>query len=194
MVLVPIKCLHCGSIDVIRHGQTSNEKQRFLCRNDDCGKTFIPAFRVKLGQIHHNLPFAAWLRIQRSKDDLGTMISMSARMSRKTEREIPRASSGPTRRAMSSRWAVDNSVDGYLRFSDMGLFRRRRWTQFYPKCWIQEYSDKGRLPEIKQRIVDMAVNGSGVRDTARVLDISTDTVINELKKRGQNCKRLTTLS
>ena len=99
MVLVPIKCLHCGSIDVIRHGQTSNEKQRFLCRNEGCGKTFL-----------------------------------------------------------------------------------------------QEYSDKGRLPEIKQQIVDMAVNGSGVRDTARVLGISTDTVINELKKKGQNCKRLTTLS
>ncbi|HJW30291.1 MAG TPA: IS1 family transposase, partial [Saprospiraceae bacterium] len=47
---------------------------------------------------------------------------------------------------------------------------------------IQDYSDKGRLPEVKQRIVDMAVNGSGIRDTARVLGISTDTVINELKK------------
>ena len=30
----------------------------------------------------------------------------------------------------------------------------------------------------------MAVNGSGVRDTARVLDISTGRVINELKKKG----------
>jgi transposase-like protein len=29
----------------------------------------------------------------------------------------------------------------------------------------------------------MAVNGSGVRDTARVLNISTDTVMSELKKR-----------
>ena len=87
MALVPIKCLHCGSIDVIRHGWTSNEKQRFLCRHEGCGKTFS-----------------------------------------------------------------------------------------------QAYSDKGRLPEIKQRIVDMAMNGSGVRDTARVLKISTDTVISELKK------------
>jgi len=90
MVLVPIKCVHCGRIDVIRYGQTSNEKQRFLCRTEDCGKTFI-----------------------------------------------------------------------------------------------QDYSDKGRLPEIKQRIVDMAVNGSGIRDTVRVLGISTDTVINELKKRDR---------
>ena len=84
---------------MIRHGQTSNEKQRFLCQNEGCGKTFI-----------------------------------------------------------------------------------------------QDYSDKGRLPEIKQRIVDMAVNGSGIRDTARVLGISTDTVMNELKKKSQNCKWLTRLS
>ena len=94
MVLVPITCLPCGSIDVIRHGQTSNEKQRFLCRNEGCGKTFI-----------------------------------------------------------------------------------------------QGYSAKGRLPESKQRIVDMAINGSGIRDTARVLGVSTDTVINELKKRDRTASR-----
>ena len=42
----------------------------------------------------------------------------------------------------------------------------------------------GRLPEVKQQMVDMSLNGSGVRDTARVLKISTATVINELKKKG----------
>jgi insertion element IS1 protein InsB len=41
---------------------------------------------------------------------------------------------------------------------------------------------KGRSPEIKDHIVDMALNGSGIRDTARVLKISTATVIKELKK------------
>jgi len=41
---------------------------------------------------------------------------------------------------------------------------------------------KGRLPEIKAQIVDMALNGSGIRDTARVLKISPTTVLNELKK------------
>ena len=90
MVLVPIKCLHGGSIAVIRYGQASNEKHRFLCRHEGGGKT----------------------------------------------------------------------------------------------C-IQEYSDNGRLPEIKQRIVAMAVNGSGIRDTARVLGISPDTVMHELKKRAR---------
>jgi transposase-like protein len=39
------------------------------------------------------------------------------------------------------------------------------------------------LPEVKNKIIDMAINGSGIRDTARVLEISPTTVINELKKR-----------
>src|SRR5260221_10478217 len=48
---------------------------------------------------------------------------------------------------------------------------------------------KGRLPEIKQRVIEMNLNGSGIRDTARVLQISTATVINELKKRGLPSRR-----
>jgi transposase-like protein len=47
---------------------------------------------------------------------------------------------------------------------------------------------KGRLPEIKQQIVDMGLNGSGIRDTARVLQISPTTVVNELKKKGLHSK------
>jgi insertion element IS1 protein InsB len=45
-------------------------------------------------------------------------------------------------------------------------------------------------PEVKAQIIDMALNGSGIRDTARVLKISPTTVINELKKRvdTQQCK------
>ncbi len=42
---------------------------------------------------------------------------------------------------------------------------------------------RGYLPSIKQQIADMAVNSSGIRDTARVLKISPTTVIiEELKK------------
>jgi len=36
--------------------------------------------------------------------------------------------------------------------------------------------------EIKQQVIDMSLNGNGIRDTARVLKISPTTVINELKK------------
>ena len=42
---------------------------------------------------------------------------------------------------------------------------------------------KGRCPAIKEQIVDMALNGSGIRDTARMLKISSTTVMNALKKK-----------
>lgn len=48
--------------------------------------------------------------------------------------------------------------------------------------FIREYAYRGYLPEVKRQIVDMAMNGSGIRDTARVLHISPTTVIEELKK------------
>jgi transposase-like protein len=48
-----------------------------------------------------------------------------------------------------------------------------------------DLSYKGRSPKIKEQIIDMALNGSGIRDTARVLKISSTTVINELKKKSQ---------
>jgi transposase-like protein len=51
------------------------------------------------------------------------------------------------------------------------------------KTFILDYSYNGTLPETKARIVDMALNGSGVRDTARVLGVSQTTVIKELKNR-----------
>jgi transposase-like protein len=50
------------------------------------------------------------------------------------------------------------------------------------KTFILDYTYKGCLPKIKQQIIDMALNGSGIRDTARVLGISPNTVINEIKK------------
>jgi transposase-like protein len=52
--------------------------------------------------------------------------------------------------------------------------------------FIRNYAYRGYLPEVKQQIVDMAVNGSGIRDTARVLKISPTTVIEALKKRSSS--------
>ena len=45
---------------------------------------------------------------------------------------------------------------------------------------------QGHLLEVKEHIIDMALNGSGIRDTARVLKISPTTVINELKKKNRH--------
>ena len=46
-----------------------------------------------------------------------------------------------------------------------------------------DYTYQACQPGIKEIIIDMTMNGSGVRDIARVLLISPTTVIDELKKR-----------
>ena len=50
------------------------------------------------------------------------------------------------------------------------------------RVFLLQYQDRGRIPEIRRQVVGMAMNGSGIRDTARVLRISPTTVIAVLKK------------
>jgi insertion element IS1 protein InsB len=50
------------------------------------------------------------------------------------------------------------------------------------RIFLLQYQDRGRVPEVRHQVVDMALNGSGIRDTARVLRISPTTVIAVLKK------------
>ena len=50
------------------------------------------------------------------------------------------------------------------------------------RIFLLQYRDRGRVPEIRRQVVDMAINGSGIRDTARVLPVSPTTVITALKK------------
>ena len=38
------------------------------------------------------------------------------------------------------------------------------------------------MKDIKEKIVDMALNGSGIRNTSRVLQVSKNTVIDTIKK------------
>ena len=90
MVLIPVRCPHCQSAQVIRGGKTKAGKQRYKCQNSHC-----PCYSFQL-----------------------------------------------------------------------------------------DFSYQGRSPEIKEQIINMALNGSGIRDTARVLQISPTTVINELKKKN----------
>jgi insertion element IS1 protein InsB len=89
MVLIPVRCPHCQSDQVIKGGMTNAGKQRYHCQNKNC--------------THYS--------------------------------------------------------------------------------FVLNPAYKAHLPEIKEQIVDMALNGSGIRDTARVLKISPTTVINELKKK-----------
>jgi transposase-like protein len=46
------------------------------------------------------------------------------------------------------------------------------------------YAYAGQSPDVKRQIVDMAMNASGIRDTARVLHVSPTTVLKELKKKS----------
>jgi transposase-like protein len=67
--------------------------------------------------------------------------------------------------------------------SSNGKQRYRCLNQDCPYVTFSQSLDyPGRRREVKQQIVEMTLNGSGVRDISRVLKVSTATVIQELKK------------
>ena len=74
---------------------------------------------------------------------------------------------------ISSSGHSDNNVPRY----------RCRNDKCETKTFMLEYRYKAYEPGVKEKVVDMAINGRGVRDTGRVLGISKTTVINTLKKR-----------
>jgi transposase-like protein len=57
------------------------------------------------------------------------------------------------------------------------------------RTFLLEYAYAGQSPDVKRQMVDMAMNASGIRDTARVLHVSPTTVLNELKKRKLSSSR-----
>jgi transposase-like protein len=50
------------------------------------------------------------------------------------------------------------------------------------RIFLLQYQDRGRAPEICRQGVDLALTGSGIRDSARVLRMSPTTVIARVKK------------
>ena len=92
MTLVSVRCPHCGSEHVCKHGQTAQGTQRYRCRNEACSH----------------------------------------------------------------------------------------------RTFLEEYVNQACIPGMKARIVEMALNGSGIRDTSRVLGVSPVTVIETLKKKNPN--------
>ena len=51
------------------------------------------------------------------------------------------------------------------------------------RTFLLESVYAGQSPDVKQQMVDRAMNASGIRDTARVLHVSPTTVLKELKNR-----------
>ena len=54
------------------------------------------------------------------------------------------------------------------------------------KSFRFDYCYNACKPEVKAMIIEMTLNGSGVRDIGRVLGISKDTVCSDLKKNAAN--------
>lgn len=54
------------------------------------------------------------------------------------------------------------------------------------RTFLRSYAYPGCLPAVKQQIVDMTLNGSGIRDITRVLHVGPNTVLKELKKSGRS--------
>jgi transposase-like protein len=50
------------------------------------------------------------------------------------------------------------------------------------RIFLLQYHNTGWVPAVKQQMGEMALNGSGIRDTARVLGVSPTTVLTTLKK------------
>jgi transposase-like protein len=50
------------------------------------------------------------------------------------------------------------------------------------KTFQIQYASNGAKPQTKQMIIKMSLNGSGIRDISRVLNISSNTVLSVLKK------------
>lgn len=55
------------------------------------------------------------------------------------------------------------------------------------KTFMLSYRYRAYEPGIKAQVVEMAINSSGIRDTARVLKINKNTVISTLKKSVHPC-------
>jgi len=57
------------------------------------------------------------------------------------------------------------------------------------RIFLLQYHNIGRLLKVKQQMVEMALNGSSIRDTARVLGVSPMTVMSTLKKKRRHSIR-----
>ena len=59
-------------------------------------------------------------------------------------------------------------------------------TACIPQSFLLDSRYRGYVPEVKHTIIAMSLNASGVRDTARVLCISTDTCsVHSGRKKGR---------
>ena len=56
------------------------------------------------------------------------------------------------------------------------------------RTFILDYTYQGRIRDKKEQMIEMSLSGSGIRDIARVLKVSSTTVIKEIKKKKPHLK------
>ena len=75
--------------------------------------------------------------------------------------------------------------EAVVKYGKTSTGKERFRCQQTPQCgrtFLRSYAYPGCLPTVKQQIVDMTLNGSGIRDIARVLHVGSNTVLREVKK------------
>src|SRR5262245_27980038 len=75
--------------------------------------------------------------------------------------------------------------EAVVKYGKTGTGKERFRCQQRERCgrtFVRSYEYSGCLPTVKQQIVDMTLNGSGIRDIARVLHVGSNTVLREFKK------------
>jgi transposase-like protein len=74
-----------------------------------------------------------------------------------------------------------------LRKNGKSLSCIQRWhCKDCKKYFQREYRYNAYAPGVKDKVIEMVLNGSGVRDTGRVLKINKNTVVGVLKKNDKN--------
>ena len=75
-----------------------------------------------------------------------------------------------------------------IKKSGLGRLRTQRYRCCNKNCHVTtfmlKYAYHACEPGVKNKIIDMATNSSGISDTARVLKISKTTVIDHIRKKG----------
>jgi transposase-like protein len=75
--------------------------------------------------------------------------------------------------------------EAVVKYGKTSTGKERFRCQQTPQCgrtFLRSYAYPGCLPTVKQQIVEMTLNGSGIRDIVRVLQVGPNTVLKELKK------------
>jgi transposase-like protein len=75
--------------------------------------------------------------------------------------------------------------EAVVKYGKTSTGKARFRCQQTPQCgrtFLRSYAYPGCLPTVKQQIVEMTLNGSGIRDITRVLHVGPNTVLKELKK------------